>query len=437
MGNCYKTSNNEPTDDRIFDRKVTIDVKCPRYTEKLSFCLGPPERVDIKAFSLRNMDLTLSGCVIPGQDPRGEIEKVCQDIYFSSEAHETLLMGVFDGHGKHGREIVNFCVTFMTNYFHQNNFTNNTKDLLISMVEECDKDLLATSKIDCSTSGTTAVIVLINDKEIWACSVGDSRAILAAIPKYQKVMENININTVSKYKKPIIPNRALKSIPLTLDQKPNISYELERIIKSGGIVQQLSNSEGVKIGPYRVWKPSGKIPGLAMSRSLGDSIAKSIGVISKPIVYNLPMCYARDQYIILGSDGIWDVLDNKEVANFVEKYHSLCARSQTLQKRSSNASNCIIAEFLCEEARHRWLGVCSDEDVAIDDISALVLEIKPKSSVTIPFLKRKGISTEQSLEHITDGPAISMNERFDMKRGSNAVINEVENEDDEEDKSDE
>ena len=162
-----------------------------------------------------------------------------------------------------------------------------------------------------------------------------------------------------------------------------------------------------------------------MSRSLGDSIAKSIGVISKPISYHLPLCKARDQFIILGTDGIWDAMDNTEATNFIEKFRDKCLCSDGKQKKVVSVSNSNIAEFLCEEARFRWFEICSEEDVAIDDISAIVLEIKFKEGNSEKILRRKGITIDQSLDIVnqTSNPII-ITERFDIKRGSNAVIEE-------------
>jgi hypothetical protein len=39
---------------------------------------------------------------------------------------------------------------------------------------------------------------------------------------------------------------------------------------------------GDPIGPARVWLKKENIPGLAMSRSIGDLIAASVGVIEEP-----------------------------------------------------------------------------------------------------------------------------------------------------------
>lgn len=63
--------------------------------------------------------------------------------------------------------------------------------------------------------------------------------------------------------------------------------ERKRIIKHGGRISTLYDENGDKVGPMRVWLPKQSnglimlgIQGLAMSRSLGDNISKSIGVTS-------------------------------------------------------------------------------------------------------------------------------------------------------------
>lgn len=42
---------------------------------------------------------------------------------------------------------------------------------------------------------------------------------------------------------------------------------------------------GIKSGPYRVWLKNEQYPGLAMSRSVGDLVAGSVGVICEPGIY--------------------------------------------------------------------------------------------------------------------------------------------------------
>ena len=53
-------------------------------------------------------------------------------------------------------------------------------------------------------------------------------------------------------------------------------------MKHGGRVESYYDDDGSPIGPARVWLLHDDIPGLAMSRSLGDNVAASVGVIAVP-----------------------------------------------------------------------------------------------------------------------------------------------------------
>jgi Protein phosphatase 2C. len=118
-----------------------------------------------------------------------------------------------------------------------------------------------------------------------------------------------------------------------------------------------------------------------MSRSIGDKIAHEIGVISTPIIHTFTLYPAFDQFIILASDGVWDVMENFEAINLVEKFRN--SASKTGNNYPARTSNSTIARLLCEEARYRWFGVIEDEDVMIDDISCIVLELNSVEPVKI------------------------------------------------------
>jgi serine/threonine protein phosphatase PrpC len=63
-----------------------------------------------------------------------------------------------------------------------------------------------------------------------------------------------------------------------------------------------------------VWLKNAPLPGLNMSRSLGDLIAKQAGVISQPhkAVHAIS---ASDRALVLASDGLWDFVANEETAS--------------------------------------------------------------------------------------------------------------------------
>ena len=66
----------------------------------------------------------------------------------------------------------------------------------------------------------------------------------------------------------------------------------------------------------RVWKKDEESPGLAVTRTMGDLLGHSIGVLSEPDVeYWRPN--PEDYFIVLGSDGVWDVLSSAEAVGFL------------------------------------------------------------------------------------------------------------------------
>jgi serine/threonine protein phosphatase PrpC len=110
---------------------------------------------------------------------------------------------------------------------------------------------------DCSFSGTTCCTVLLEGRRLISANVGDSRAII--------------VNSQGKIKE------------LTRDHKPDINEEKARILANGGRVTTLRKDKtGQPTGPKRVYLKNEDIPGLAMSRSLGDYVAHSVGVSAEP-----------------------------------------------------------------------------------------------------------------------------------------------------------
>jgi serine/threonine protein phosphatase PrpC len=153
-----------------------------------------------------------------------------------------------------------------------------------------DRELRSHPGIDCFCSGTTAVTVLKQGKHLVIGNVGDSRAILGT--KDDK--------------------GAYTAVQLTVDLKPNLPREAERIRQCRGRVFALHDEPEVS----RVWLPFDDSPGLAMARAFGDFCLKDYGVIAVPEM-SYRQLTDRDQFIVLATDGIWDVLSNDEVVQVV------------------------------------------------------------------------------------------------------------------------
>ena len=343
--------------------------------DRVKFKTTDPVKQVCENYDINNFKLRITSCVLPGQDPRGEIGKICQDNVVLLSKSNFLLISLFDGHGSKGEAVVEFAENFFTNYFQETDFSENPSEKLKEMFLSCDTQIQhPRSQINCYGSGTTVVSLLFTPKGVYAASVGDSRGVLATLPQAKYIPEAPR--TPHRYTTVFTPLRVLEPIQLTLDQKPNLEDELKRIIQSGGIVSKIKDSEGNFVGPYRVFQKGKQIPGLAMSRSIGDIAAKKVGVVALPIINFYPIIPFQDQFILIGSDGVWDTIENSEAVNFVEKFRGKCAKiPEDIEESNVSPGNSTIARLLVEEARYRWLGVCSEEDVMIDDISAIVIEM--------------------------------------------------------------
>ena len=84
-----------------------------------------------------------------------------------------------------------------------------------------------------------------------------------------------------------------------------------------------------------------------MSRSLGDGLAKTCGVIATPEVCK-DKIDASAKFLFLASDGVWEVLSSQEVSNMVEKFLT-----------SKNPSDAVKA--ITSEATKRWTTVFLSE----------------------------------------------------------------------------
>ena len=57
-----------------------------------------------------------------------------------------------------------------------------------------------------------------------------------------------------------------------------------------------------------------------MTRSIGDYIAHSIGVISEPVTKEY-ILNADDQAIVIASDGVWEYMSNAQVAEIATQHY--------------------------------------------------------------------------------------------------------------------
>ena len=352
------TAQPKPKPFRSYPQQANFEMRNKDLTpssqrnRKMTFVLSDPiSQQSLKAI-LEDKPVTVSGCVLPGQDLTNTGPKTCQDNYSFVIYGNTLLLLLFDGHGPTGHLIAEHCIDFFTRYFYKNfkDFLYDTQNAFRDMFVGCDESMKG-GDIDCFLSGSTCVAVLVTASQLFCASAGDSRAVLVS----------------GEYKE------LSNCVQLTTDQKPNNRNEYQRIVAAGGEVRRYTNEGGLKRGPFRIWKPESNLPGLAMSRSLGDFLAKSVGAIPAPL-YMFTELQSRDKFIVIASDGVWDVMSNQRVADFVLKHYESCSLEPSKDYPASNG-NSTISRLLCEHARSRWFEAESIERSSVDDISAIVVGI--------------------------------------------------------------
>jgi serine/threonine protein phosphatase PrpC len=271
-----------------------------------------PEKTKSLLCTLENCAVQTSYCVIPGLDPRGIETKVCQDNLCVNLSQGHLLAALFDGHGSFGRPVAEACTLFITQNYEASIdmiiVSCNQKspnEGLTKLVEDCDRFIVSQSGIDTSLSGSTAVLLLITPTHVYSANLGDSRGVLGRVPGRNDDLRSTQEPQKDPFKRQAIPGRIVVSVAMTLDQKPNLEGEMKRIRQAGGLVQKITDASGRRLGPYRVWKPGTTLPGLVISRSIGDSVAKSVGVIPTPVVQKFSTDFERDLFAVIASDGVW------------------------------------------------------------------------------------------------------------------------------------
>lgn len=132
---------------------------------------------------------------------------------------------------------------------------------------------------DVNFSGTTVVSVMISGKKLICANVGDSRATMGCLKSKNSALSNketLATHTSHEASKIWIAHA------LSRDHKPDLKDEHDRIMSCNGRVDPFREHNGDPIGPARVWLRNENIPGLAMSRSMGDLVASSVGVSCEP-----------------------------------------------------------------------------------------------------------------------------------------------------------
>ena len=208
--------------------------------------------------------MLISHCTKIGKRKTNEDE-----LYFNT--YDNLYM-IFDGHGGNicSRYLAQICPDLVEDL--NLRFSKSEATNLFEIIQQL---LIRKFGSKLNRVGSTALICMINNGYLNVINLGDCRCIIC------------NNNN---------------PIQITIDHKPNKATEVKRIEYLDGEVYKDDGDD---------WR----VNCLSVSRAFGDLEAN-------PEVSHVPDTYSRrisprDQFILMACDGLWDVMTNLQVCNFV------------------------------------------------------------------------------------------------------------------------
>ena len=271
---------------------------------------------------------------------QGQRKKSNQDASFAFrqyvEEHQAIA-GVMDGHGPNGASVSRFVRRTLPGLIAKELAARGevaVQSAMRTAFLATHESLSSTPEpINARLSGATAVVSLLQGNKITTAWVGDSRALVV-----RELSKNCH-----------------RAVPLTRDHK-SVGAERVRIVNNGGRVQRMVTANGQEVGPARVWLRTSWIPGLAMSRVIGDTVAHSVGVVAEPEV-STHETDDKDRFLVIATDGVFEFLSNHDVAGIVGR--------------------CDTAEMACrvlvQESAARWE---RDGGGIADDITVVVAKFR-------------------------------------------------------------
>ncbi|KAF1780121.1 Protein phosphatase 2C family [Phytophthora cactorum] len=217
----------------------------------------------------------LENFVVEGRAPALKIRNL---LKHGRASEDTQFFGVYDGHGG-ARASSLLALLFPVYILAAPEYKSDLATACHSASMAINDEILKREKDGHCEGGATAVTLLIRGNTFVLSNTGDCRAIMVA--KRDKVAQVTQ---------------------LTTDHKASNDQEKQRIEEHGGLVLYVK-------GVARV---NGR---LAVARAFGDAELSQL-VIADPEV-TVHELHREDEYIVMASDGLWDVLTNEQVASCI------------------------------------------------------------------------------------------------------------------------
>lgn len=194
-------------------------------------------------------------------------------------------VALFDGHG--GAKVSQYLRQNLYAALKQTNVHGDPPTALHHAIHTVNEEICRI--MPWSFQGSTGIMTWIVDGTLYTANVGDSRAVLS--------------------------HRG-QAVALSKDHKPTDPSEYERIHQAGGFVSR-------RLGD--IPRVNGN---LALSRAFGDR-AERPAVIADPDISVLELDDACD-FVVLGTDGVWDVMSSYDVVEFVKEARSNGAKTEDI-----------------------------------------------------------------------------------------------------------
>lgn len=287
----------------------------------------------------KNAVTEIAGSTKKGYAPYNPRKKNQDALIMKSHVDtNTIVICVLDGHGEHGDSVSSYFASHLASrMFNHDKWETDIRVAVREAILSCEEDVLNMHRVDTDFSGTTLSMAIVREDKLFGVNIGDSRVIVG-----KNASSNGVLNVIAE--------------EFTHDHKPDTPAERERIIQAGGRVFAVQYDDGID-GPPRVWLGNMDVPGLAMSRSLGDTVAHTAGVTSEPDFTERTLDPESDKFLVVATDGLWEFMTNEEcVAMMVED----------AGKNSQSA-----VDILIQEANARWMR----EEQVIDDTTVVVAHL--------------------------------------------------------------
>ena len=224
-------------------------------------------------------------------DPNSACRPKMEDSFIQKDNflndNTTSLFGVQDGHG--GPEVANLSaqnIPIIFSKLYRNGQGGDLKTVFENTIVKLEAQLRMTGAMDV---GATCLLLLSRLEQgsriLYFANIGDTRATICS---------------------------GGKGVRITTDHKATEPTEINRVRKEGGMI--MNNRLGGQ---------------LAVTRALGDFGMKNHCLTSTPEFIRRQI-FAGDDFLIIATDGLWDVMDDQRAVDIVLKSPNISAAANNL-----------------------------------------------------------------------------------------------------------